>query len=59
MIDDFRLWGSRRRNRTIAPPKKPRWRVQVARAFNKPNAYLSEGGALAVVVESIPEARRG
>ena len=27
MIDDFRLWGSRRCRQTNAPPKKPRWRV--------------------------------
>ena len=55
MIDDFRLWGSRRWSRTNAPPKKPRWRTWVARDFNHPNAFLSEGGALAVVVESFPE----
>ena len=27
MIDDFRLWGSRRCRQTNAPPKRPRWRV--------------------------------
>ena len=55
MIDDFRLWGSRRWSRTNAPPKKPRWRTWVARDFNHPNAFLSEGVALAVVVESFRE----
>ena len=50
MIDDFRLWGSRRCRQTDTPPTKPRWRVQVARAFNNRNAFLSEGGPLAVVV---------
>ena len=58
MIDDFRLWGSMRWSRTNAPPKKPRWRTGVARDFNHPNAFLSEGGALAVVVESFPVASR-
>ncbi len=57
-IDDFRLWGSRRWSRTNAPPKKPRWRTWVARNFIPPNAFLSEGGALAVVVESFPVAIR-
>ena len=55
MNDDFRLWGSRRWSRTNAPPKKPRWRTWVAPDFNHPNAFLSEGKALAVVVESFPE----
>ena len=59
MIDDFRLWGSRRWSRTNAPPKKPRWRTGVARDFNHPNAFLSEGGPLAVVVESFPVASSG
>ena len=61
MIDDFRLWGSSRWSRTNAPPKKPRWRTWVARDFNPPNAFLSEGGAVAVVVESFPRSgvRRG
>ena len=58
MIDDFRLWGSRRWSRTNAPPKKPWWRTGVARDFNHPNAFLSEGGALAVVVEGFPVASR-
>ena len=58
LIDDFRLWGSRRWSRTDAPPKKPRWRAGVARDFNHPNAFLSEGEVLAVVVESFPVASR-
>ena len=56
LIDDFRLWGARRWSRTNAPPKKPRWRTGVARDFNHPNAFLSEGGVLPVVVESFPVA---
>ena len=59
MIDDFRLRGSRRCRQTNGPPRKPRWPVQVARDFDNHNAFLSEGEALAVVVESIPEKRRG
>jgi len=59
MIDDFRLRGSRRCRQTNAPPKKPRWRVQVARDFDNHNAFLSEGAALAVVVESFPGTPRG
>ena len=55
MIEDFRLWGSRRCRQTNAPPKKPWWRVQVARDFDNHNAFLSEGGALVVVVERFPE----
>ena len=47
---------SRRWSRTNAPPKKPRWRTGVARDFNHPNAFLSEGGALGVVFESFPVA---
>jgi len=54
MINDFRLWGSMRCRQTNAPPKKPRWRVWVARAFNNRNASFSEGGALAVVVKCFP-----
>ena len=56
MIDDFRLRGSRRWSRTNASPKKPWWRTGVARDFNHPNVFLSEGGVLAVVVESFPVA---
>ena len=54
MIGDFHLWGSRRWSRTKAPPIKPRWRTWVARD-SPPNVFLSEGGPLAVVVESFPE----
>jgi len=43
MIDDFRLWGARRCRHIHAPPNKTRRRVQVARAFNNRNAFLSEG----------------
>ena len=55
MIDDFRLWGSRRCRHIHAPPNKTRRRVQVARAFNNRNAFLSEGEALAGVVGDFPE----
>ena len=58
MIDDVRLWESRRWSRTNAPPKKPRWRTGAARDFNHPNAFLSEGGVLGVVVEGFPVASR-
>ena len=43
MIDDFRLWGSRRCRRINAPLKKTWWRTQVAHAFDNHNASLSEG----------------
>ena len=56
MIDDVRLWGSRRWNPINAPPKKPRWRTWVARDFDNPNASLSEGEVLAVVVGDFPVA---
>ena len=58
MIDDVCLWGSRRWSRTNAPPPKPWWRTGVARDFNHPNAFLSEGGVFAVVVVSFPVASR-
>ena len=55
LIDDFRLRGARWCRQTNAPPKKPRWRTEVAGDINHPNAFLSEGRALAVVVEGFPE----
>ena len=53
-IDDFRLWGSRPCRRIHAPLKKGGVAHKVAHAFDNPNAPLSEGGALAVVVKSLP-----
>ena len=39
--------------------QKPRWCTGVARDFNHPNAFLSEGGPLAVVVEGFPVSSGG
>jgi hypothetical protein len=58
MIDDFRLRGSRTWRRMGGPLTKGGWRTEVAhvvaRPFNNPNAPLSEGEALAVVVQVVP-----
>ncbi len=58
MIDDFRLRGSRTCRRRGGPLTKGGWRTEVAhvaaRPFNHPNAPLSEGEALAVVVQVVP-----
>jgi hypothetical protein len=58
MIDDFRLRGSRTWRRMGGPLTKRGWRMEVAqevaRPFNNPNAPLSEGKALAVVVQAAP-----
>ena len=47
MIDDFRLWGSRRCRRTHAPLTNEGWLIQVAHqvahAYGNCNATLSEG----------------
>ena len=53
-IDDFRLAGSRTWRRRGGPFTKRGWPTQVAHAFNRHNASLSEGGALAVVVGALP-----
>ena len=53
MIDDFRLRGSRPCRHIHAPLKKGGWLIQAAHAFDNPNAPLSEGGALAVVVKCL------
>ena len=58
MIDDFRLRGSRPCRRMGGHLTKGGWRTEVAhkvaRPFNNPNAPLSEGEALAVVVQAVP-----
>ena len=46
------------RNQGAGHHRTPRRRTGVARDVNHPNAFLSEGGALAVVVESLPVASR-
>ena len=57
MINDFRLRGSRTWRRMGGPLTKGGWRTQVAhevaRPFNNPNAPLSEGEVLAVVVQVV------
>ena len=59
MIDDFRLWGQGESDRPTHHQKIPCSASKVARDFDNQNAFLSEGVALAVVVESFPETRRG
>ena len=58
MIGDFRLRGSRTCRGMDAPLRNEGWRVgvarEVARPFNNPNAPLSEGEVLAVVVQVVP-----
>ncbi|MYC83094.1 MAG: hypothetical protein F4X19_13510 [Acidobacteria bacterium] len=58
-IDDFRLRGSRTWRRRGVHLTKRGWRTevahQVAHAFDHRNASLSEGAALAVVVQAVPE----
>ena len=57
-IDDFRLAGSRTWRRRGGHLTKRGWRTevahQVAHAFDPRNASLSEGKALAVVVQAVP-----
>jgi len=59
MIDDFRLRGSPSWRRMGDTATKGGWRTQVAHqvahAFDHRNASLSEGEALAVVVQAVPE----
>ena len=58
MIDDLRFRGSRTCRRMGGPLTRGGWRTEVAhevaRPFNNPNAPLSEGEALAVVVQAVP-----
>ena len=57
-IDDFRLRGSRTWRRRGGHLTKRGWRTevahQVAHAFDHRNAALSEGRALAAVVQAVP-----
>ena len=53
-IDDFRLRGSRPCRRMGGQLSRVGWRTQVVHAFGNHNTALSEGAALAVVVEAIP-----
>ena len=57
MIDDFRLWGSRRCRQMGVPLSDGGWLIQVVHAFDNHNAPLREGEALAVVVWDFPETR--
>ena len=54
MIDDFRLRGSRTWRRMGGPVTKGGWRTQVVHDFDNYKSALSEGGALAVVVQVVP-----
>ena len=57
-IDDFRLWGSRRWRRMGGPLTRGGWRTEVAHVvahdFDNYRSALSEGAALAVVVQAVP-----
>ena len=55
MIDDFRLRGSRRWSREGVRLTSVGSDTWAGHEFNDCNASLSEGGALAVVVESFSE----
>ena len=54
MIDDFRLRGSKEVASYQRATEKGGVAHQVAHAFDNPNAPLSEGGPLAVVVQAVP-----
>ena len=54
MIDNFRLRGSRPCRRMGVPLSDGGWRMQVVHAFGNHKTALSEGAALAAVVEAIP-----
>ena len=54
MIDDFRLWGSRTWRRMGGHLTRVGWRTQVVHDLDNYNSALSEGAALAVVVEAVP-----
>ena len=53
-IDDFRLWGSRPCRRMGGALTRGGWRRQVVHAFDNHKSALSEGEALAVVVQAVP-----
>ena len=54
MIDDFRLPGSRTWRHMGGPVTKGGWRTQVVHDFDNYKSALSEGKALAVVVQAVP-----
>ena len=54
MIDDFRLRGSRPWRRMGGPLSDGGWRRQVVHEFDNCKSPLSEGEALAVVVQAVP-----
>ena len=54
-IDDIHRWGSRRCRREGGPFTQEGWPTLMARFFDHHSAFLSEGGARAVVVEEFPE----
>ena len=54
MIDDFRLRGSRPCRRMGGPLSDGGWRMQVAHDFDNYKSALSEGKALAVLVQAVP-----
>ena len=53
-IDDFRLWGSRPCRRMGGHLTRVGWRTQVVHNLNNYKSALSEGAALAVVVQAVP-----
>ena len=54
MIDDFRLRGSTTWRRMGDTVTKGEWRTQVVHDFDNHKSALSEGAALAVVVQAVP-----
>ena len=54
MIDDFRLPGSRTWRRKGDTATKGGWRIQVVHDCDNYKSALSEGEALAVVVQAVP-----
>ena len=53
-IDNFRLWGSRPCRRMGGHVTRLGWRTQVVHDFDNYKSALSEGKALAVVVQAVP-----
>ena len=54
MIDEFRLRGSRPWRRMGGHLTRVGWRIQVVHDFDNYKSALSEGKALAVVVQAVP-----
>ena len=54
MIDDFRIWGSRRCRRMGEYSTETRLFTWMVHTLDNHNASLSEGGALAAVVRDFP-----